>query len=238
MHQFSRIVSTFVFSFALFVSMGHLSVGQDQILPSDLTLRQIPGYEQAQEIGAIAGKLASQGRVSKWAWSENGKFFNFTINKERMSLNLSDFSVAAHDPENNDAKRKPRSSGPRKSFVARAKQRTKERSPDGKWNAVYRDFNVWLDPLKENKAPKIQVTKNGNEKVRFGTCCWVYGEELDQDEAMWWSPEGNKLVFYEVDESHMRDYHLTVKNTSLYTCLLYTSPSPRDRQKSRMPSSA
>eukprot|EP00828_Plagiopyla_frontata_P003387 TRINITY_DN1098_c0_g1_i7.p3 TRINITY_DN1098_c0_g1~~TRINITY_DN1098_c0_g1_i7.p3 ORF type:complete len:156 (+),score=34.88 TRINITY_DN1098_c0_g1_i7:179-646(+) len=25
---------------------------------------------------------------------------------------------------------------------------------------------------------------------------------------------------------------------SLYTCLLYTSPSPRDRQKSRMPSSA
>ena len=25
---------------------------------------------------------------------------------------------------------------------------------------------------------------------------------------------------------------------SVYTCLLYTSPSPRDRQKSRMPSSA
>ena len=26
--------------------------------------------------------------------------------------------------------------------------------------------------------------------------------------------------------------------TGLWTCLLYTSPSPRDRQKSRMPSSA
>ena len=26
--------------------------------------------------------------------------------------------------------------------------------------------------------------------------------------------------------------------TSTYSCLLYTSPSPRDRQKSRMPSSA
>ena len=25
---------------------------------------------------------------------------------------------------------------------------------------------------------------------------------------------------------------------ALYSCLLYTSPSPRDRQKSRMPSSA
>ena len=118
MQQFSRIVSTFVFSFALFVSMGHLSVGQDQIPPSDLTLQQIPGYEQSQKIGALTGELARQGRVSKWAWSENGKFFNFTINKERMSLDLSDFSVAAHDPENKDTKRKPRSSGPRKSFVA------------------------------------------------------------------------------------------------------------------------
>ena len=28
------------------------------------------------------------------------------------------------------------------------------------------------------------------------------------------------------------------KPAGLYTCLLYTSPSPRDRQKSRMPSSA
>ena len=32
---------------------------------------------------------------------------------------------------------------------------------------------------------------------------------------------------------------LTVESTDMsYSCLLYTSPSPRDRQKSRMPSSA
>ena len=29
-----------------------------------------------------------------------------------------------------------------------------------------------------------------------------------------------------------------VKGDTLWDCLLYTSPSPRDRQKSRMPSSA
>ena len=28
------------------------------------------------------------------------------------------------------------------------------------------------------------------------------------------------------------------KETSIHICLLYTSPSPRDREKSRMPSSA
>ena len=31
---------------------------------------------------------------------------------------------------------------------------------------------------------------------------------------------------------------LLIRPTSLYTCLLYTSPSPRDRTRSRMPSSA
>ncbi|CZS11794.1 hypothetical protein CDFC105_93911 [Clostridioides difficile] len=29
-----------------------------------------------------------------------------------------------------------------------------------------------------------------------------------------------------------------IPSIDLYICLLYTSPSPRDRQKSRMPSSA
>ena len=31
---------------------------------------------------------------------------------------------------------------------------------------------------------------------------------------------------------------LTTKENNRWRCLLYTSPSPRDRQKSRMPSSA
>ena len=37
------------------------------------------------------------------------------------------------------------------------------------------------------------------------------------------------------DAWRSRDYD---KMKSMCTCLLYTSPSPRDRQKSRMPSSA
>ena len=43
-----------------------------------------------------------------------------------------------------------------------------------------------------------------------------------------WSPEA-------ADDSHMR---IAADGTWYHDCLLYTSPSPRDRQKSRMPSSA
>ena len=56
------------------------------------------------------------------------------------------------------------------------------------------------------------------------------------------------LLRYLVDEyphGEIGGYHLMVANevaedpeASHQTCLLYTSPSPRDRQKSRMPSSA
>ena len=44
----------------------------------------------------------------------------------------------------------------------------------------------------------------------------------------------------ETGEVEVETFNKVLKNASKYnkTCLLYTSPSPRDRQKSRMPSSA
>ena len=39
-------------------------------------------------------------------------------------------------------------------------------------------------------------------------------------------------------ENRVYQIHLETEGTPTQTCLLYTSPSPRDRQKSRMPSSA
>ena len=49
------------------------------------------------------------------------------------------------------------------------------------------------------------------------------------------------LVFDEHDRSlvaHVSNYELDILFVRTTDCLLYTSPSPRDRQKSRMPSSA
>ena len=43
---------------------------------------------------------------------------------------------------------------------------------------------------------------------------------------------------YQKYQARARQSEAKVMLASAYTCLLYTSPSPRDRQKSRMPSSA
>ena len=40
------------------------------------------------------------------------------------------------------------------------------------------------------------------------------------------------------NERLAREFMIQGFDTTIYTCLLYTSPSPRDRTRSRMPSSA
>ena len=56
--------------------------------------------------------------------------------------------------------------------------------------------------------------------------------------------DGKKLRIMEVCGTHTHEIFrlgirkLLPESVELISCLLYTSPSPRDRQKSRMPSSA
>ena len=47
-----------------------------------------------------------------------------------------------------------------------------------------------------------------------------------------------KLIVDLLYEGGIANMRYSISNTAEYGCLLYTSPSPRDRQKSRMPSSA
>ena len=46
------------------------------------------------------------------------------------------------------------------------------------------------------------------------------------------------LEFYRYLEQSKNCDAIEIKNQQLYSCLLYTSPSPRDAHESRMPSSA
>ncbi len=139
----------------------------------------------------------------------------------------------------------PRRDRPMRARTGRAEQGTWVRSPDGQWTARYRDYNVVLERVvdsqegdasdvpaasqsaqgepapagEEKKAPApelVPVTTGGSAFFRYGTACWVYGEELFQDSAMWWSPDSRKLAFYEIDERHLPDYYLTVDNVEVF----------------------
>jgi dipeptidyl-peptidase-4 len=177
------------------------------------------GLARMQEFMQKRNGLGGGGRVDKPVWNADGKSLVFGLKDQRWALDLSNGAIAESSAEPVAAERpKALPTRPAGSPVRRAEQRTVEPSPDGKWQAVYRDGNVWLESIAEPDN-KQQLTTTGSEFHRFGTCCWVYGEELNQKDAMWWSPDSRKLAWYEVDEAGMKDYYLTIANEDLYTAL-------------------
>ncbi len=133
--------------------------------------------------------------------------------------------------------------------AARGRQVAEELSPDGTMVAASVDGNVVLRPSgsapakpkrdrakgdrpraasqterapvsgEEPKAKRI-TQDGGSARIKYGTASWVYGEELDQTTAMWWSPDSSKLAFYRFDESQVKDYWLLGGLSSTRSSLL------------------
>ena len=74
----------------------------------------------------------------------------------------------------------------------------------------------------------------GRLRSTLGRCGWRL-PTLDVAGAVLWVPQPEIIVTRKRAGKHV---HVICKNVTPYACLLYTSPSPRDRTRSRMPSSA
>jgi dipeptidyl-peptidase-4 len=90
-------------------------------------------------------------------------------------------------------------------------------SPDGKQKAFHRDRNLFLSDAEGKNEVAITTEGNAKDRTKFGVASWVYGEELNVREAMWWKPDGTKLAFYGFDESKVPDFFLAMDQTKLYT---------------------
>lgn len=206
--------------FVILISVSLVTLSPIAYLNAQPTFKELPGYERYQEISALRADLAGGGRVEQIHWSDDGGSAQYTVAGKRKSIDLKHFVISddatTAKPEASEGRAGQRRSN--QPPVGRAEQRSIAISPDGNWKAVYSDYNITLVPTTSD-AEKIQVTEDGVDRLRFGTGCWVYGEELKQSEAMWWSPDSSKLAYYEVDEREMLDYHLTLDNTANYTKL-------------------
>ncbi len=192
------------------------------------TLDQLPSYQRMQKVNEEIQKLIVRPTIKDIEWSSDGKALLFERDGKRLRMELASYQTEPTEERGAGQGTGTRQAGMMEwdASVGRAEQRTVEKAPNGLWEAVYQDFNVVLRQTDEgkkanlNEEAEIQVTRDGHERHRFGTCCWVYGEELYQSRAMWWSPDSQKLVFYEVNEEGMRDYFLTTGNTDNYTDIL------------------
>ncbi|MBX3375009.1 MAG: S9 family peptidase [Phycisphaeraceae bacterium] len=89
---------------------------------------------------------------------------------------------------------------------ARGRQRASEPSPCGTFLATCRDDNVIVQRVDGNE--EFFRTTDGGGGIAYGRASWVYGEELNQVDAMWWSPDARFLAFYRFDERHVTPYRL------------------------------
>lgn len=174
-------------------------------------LEELPGWERVRELAERGDRLVSGGRIANVQWSEDGASLTFERAGKAMRFDLIQRTLAEMPADANDEQSRAggRATGGRvagSGRVPRGQQAERERSPDEKRVAVCRDFNVVIEPVDGGET--IVVTHDGNRKHRFGKASWVYGEELDQTSAMWWSPDSSRLAFYEFDEAEVPDYHL------------------------------
>ena len=100
--------------------------------------------------------------------------------------------------------------------IDRGRQAEAVLSPDKSKLAVNRDRNLYITAASDCRLAKaLPITTDGSVKnrIKYGVASWVYGEELEQTTAFWWSPDGKKLAYYRFDESKIPDYYLQVGQT-------------------------
>ena len=174
--------------------------------------RDLAGADSMSTVGRAARRMGGGGGVRDIRFDDTHAYWLAPEGWRRVDL--ADGSIEEADAE--ALPRRPRRAGGRGGRggprPARGRQLTESPSPDGAWTAVHQDHNVWLQMEGGERLP---VTTDGDEGFRYGTASWVYGEELDQSDAMWWSPDGSRLAFYAFDVSPTRDYHLVDGLTGL-----------------------
>lgn len=186
-------------------------------------LKTMPGYEQYQKMSRqMAGALKS-GALSA-SWVDAGAALEYERDGKRLRCDITtktttEVGAAADGRGATGPGPAPGQRPPAQAAGApeRGRQAASAASPDGRMKAFYRDRNLWLSEA--SGANELALTTDGSEKdrVKYGTASWVYGEELDQTTAMWWSPDGSRLAYYRFDEKQVDDYYLQLDQTKLYS---------------------
>jgi dipeptidyl-peptidase 4 len=88
-------------------------------------------------------------------------------------------------------------------------------SPDGGRVAYVRENNLYVENLADNRI--TQLTRDGSRTIINGTFDWVYEEELNLRDGFRWSPDGQRIAYWQLDASGVRDFLLIDDTDSLYS---------------------
>jgi dipeptidyl-peptidase-4 len=180
-------------------------------------LKSMPGYDQYQKMSREIPGSVKLGSINA-QWKEDASSFEYTWDGKRYRYDVAT-KLAAVIGEAPAGAAGGRGRGGQAGQPARGRQFDSAESPDKKLKAYYKDRNMWLSAADGSNA--VQLTADGSEKdrVKNGTASWVYGEELAQRTAMWWSPDSRMIAYYRFDEKPVPDFYLQMNQTQVQDTL-------------------
>ena len=99
-------------------------------------------------------------------------------------------------------------------------------SPDGTKLCYVRSNNIIvLDLASHIETP---LTHDGTEHVINGKFDWVYEEEFEMTDGWQWSPDGNHIAFWQLDENRVPDFRMTDFITPNSDDIVMKYPKPGD----------
>ena len=193
---------------------------------------EIPRASEVQKATATSRGAIRSPRARAVRWDLENRLGFVRVDSEWLVIDLDGCTLLEGDQRPTPPRAKsseddaPQRPGRRGARPARGRQATTAFSDQGGWSARHQEFNVVLVGPDGAERP---VTTDGTSRQRFGTASWVYGEELGQDTAMWFAPDGETLAFYAFDVTEVPDYYLLNGLTNLRTTVMDEAyPKPGD----------
>ena len=174
-------------------------------------LRSMPGYDRFAERAPQIDRSFVTGAIRP-TWADDGKSFQYARAGQAYRFDVATGALSVDSA--------PPSAGlGRRGGRARGRQFVEAESPDGVFKAFYRDRNLYMSRADGTDERALTTDGIAEERIKYGTASWVYGEELDQITAMWWSPDASKLAYYRFDENPVPDFFIEMDQTKLQSSL-------------------
>lgn len=193
------------------LSLCAFGFGQDR-LPT------MPRYDRYVRLRNQINGSYKAGVLQSVRWSEDGKQLGYAFDGKNYIFDLATKKVAdgelpASTNNGSNARR-----GPRRN-PERGRQFDTVFTEDNKMKAFHRERNVYIAAPDGKNEVAVTTDGNAKDRTKYGVASWVYGEELNVREAMWFSPDGGMLAFYKFDESKVPDYFLAMDQAKVQSAM-------------------